>query len=78
VDALGHELAPQAIKVEKFPDAFEREFFPARNQFNKVFAKHYSITFIPPASGEFVGAKSGALTLRFASPMGHIDLTWQG
>jgi hypothetical protein len=78
LDALGHELAPKEIKVERFPDAYEREFFPARNQFNRVFTKSYAIRFAVPANGEFAGVKSGALTLRFLSPIGRIDLVWQG
>ena len=77
VDALGHELAPTEVKVEKLPDAYQREFFPARNQFNRVFTKTYAIRFAVPAAGEFTGVKSGAITLRFASPIGRIDLTWQ-
>src|SRR2546423_3979056 len=33
LDALGHELGPEAatIKVEKLPDAYEREVFPAKD-----------------------------------------------
>ena len=78
VDALGHELAPSEIKVEKLPDAYEREFFPARNQFNRVFTKTYAVRFAIPATGEFSGVKSGTITLRIASPIGRLDLNWQG
>jgi hypothetical protein len=78
LDALGHEVAATEIKVEKFPDAFEREFFPAKNQFNRAFTKTYAIRFAVGEAGEFVGAKSGALTLRIASPIGRVELVWQG
>jgi hypothetical protein len=77
LDALGHELTPKEVKVERLPDAYEREFFPAKNQFNRVFTKTYGIRFEVPAAGEFLGAKSGAITLRFASPIGRLELTWQ-
>jgi len=78
VDALGHELAATEIKVEKFPDAFEREFFPAKNQFNRAFTRTYAIRFAVGETGEFAGVKSGAITLRIASPIGRVELVWQG
>jgi hypothetical protein len=78
VDALGHEVAASEIRVEKFPDAFEREFFPAKNQFNRAFTKTYVIRFAIGEAGEFAGAKSGAITLRIASPIGRVELVWQG
>jgi len=77
VDALGHEISPDEIKVEKLPDAYEREFFPARDDFRKAFEKTYRIRFGVPASGDFAGPKSGGITLRIASPIGRLDLTWQ-
>jgi hypothetical protein len=75
LDALGHELAPEAvkIKVEKLPDAFEREFFPAKNPFSKT----YSFRFVPPAKTDFEGVTSGSIILRIASPLGRIELTWR-
>jgi hypothetical protein len=74
VDALGHELPSERVRIEKLPDAYEREFFPARGPFTKS----YSVKFIVPApGGDFVGAKSGSLTLRIASPIGRIDLIWK-
>ena len=30
-----------------------------------------------PAAGEFAGIKSGALTLRFASPLGRVEVSWR-
>jgi hypothetical protein len=77
LDALGHELTPNEIKVEKLPDAYEREFFPSKTQFNRAFTKTYTIRFEVPATGEFIGVKSGGITLRIASPIGRIELTWQ-
>jgi hypothetical protein len=75
LDALGHELAPEAgtVRVEKLPDAYEREFFPAKNPFTKT----YSVRFVPPANSDFVGLSSGSIVLRIASPIGRIELTWR-
>ena len=48
LDALGHELPPVKIQVEKLPDAYEMEFFPAKTPFSKT----YSVRFVSrqPAS----------------------------
>jgi hypothetical protein len=73
LDALGHELQPEPIKVEKLPEGYEREFFPSKTPFSKT----YSIRFVAPAAGEFTGIKSGAITLRFASPLGRVEVTWR-
>jgi hypothetical protein len=78
IDALGHELAPEPIQVEKLPDAYQREFFPSAKPFEKAFTKTYKIRFVMPATGEFAGVQSGAITLRIASPIGRIDLVWKG
>jgi hypothetical protein len=76
VDALGHELAPDSIKVVKLPDAYEQAFFPARTPFTKT----YAVRFVVPAEGEsaFAGPKTGVLTLRFSSPIGRVELEWHG
>ena len=77
LDALGHELPPERVRIEKLPDAYEREFFPAKTS-RRAFTKTYSDPLRrSPRSGEFAGVKSGALTLRIASPIGRLDLTWQ-
>jgi hypothetical protein len=74
LDAMGHELAPESIKVVKLPDAYEAAFFPARTPFTKS----YAIRFTVPADGAtFAGVKSGAITLRFASPIGRVDCEWR-
>jgi hypothetical protein len=75
LDALGHELTADmaTIKVEKLPEAYEIEFFPAKTPFSKT----YSVRFTPAATSEFAGIKSGAITLRIASPIGRIELTWR-
>jgi hypothetical protein len=74
VDALGHEIPSDRIRVEKLPDAYERDFFPAKTPFSKT----YSIRFTLPASdAEFSGVKAGSITLRFASPIGRVELLWQ-
>jgi hypothetical protein len=74
VDALGHELPSERVRIDKLPDAYERAFFPARGPFTKS----YSVRFIVPAPGaDFVGERSGSLTLRIASPIGRIELVWK-
>lgn len=74
LDALGHELPADRVRVEKLPDAYERQFFPAKTPFTKT----YSIKFTPPPDGDFAGVRSGELTLRFESPIGRIEMHWQG
>ena len=75
LDALGHELPLETvtIKVQKLPDAYEREFFPAKTPFSKT----YNVRFVPPPDTDFVGLKSGSIILRIASPLGRIELTWR-
>ncbi len=72
VDALGHELPADRVRVEKLPDAYERQFFPAKTPFSKT----YSIKFRTPTDGDFVGVKSGSITLRFESPIGRVEVHW--
>jgi len=74
LDALGHELQPELpIRVEKLPDVYEREFFPNKTPFTKT----YSLRFVAPPNSEFAGMTSGAITLRFSSPTGRVELTWR-
>jgi hypothetical protein len=74
LDALGHELQTDGpIKIEKLPEGYEREFFPAKTPFSKT----YSVRFVPASGSDFAGIKSGALTLRFASPLGRVEVTWR-
>jgi hypothetical protein len=84
VDGLGHELAPESVKLEKLPDPYEVEFFPAKGPFTRS----YAIRFVRPAAAaaavaadgkasDFVGASTGTLVLRLSSPVGRIDLDWQ-
>jgi len=75
LDALGHELAPETskIKVEKWPDAFEREFFPAKTPFSRT----YTVRFVAPPNADFTGIESGSIILRISSPIGRIELTWR-
>jgi hypothetical protein len=78
VDGLGKEQPPETLKVEKLPDIFEREFFPAKTPFSRT----YSIRFTRAAAGDgdasggFVGERSGSIALRLAGPMGTTDLVW--
>ena len=73
IDALGNELQPERVKVEKLPDAYEREFFPARTPFTKT----YSVRFVVPEGSNFSGLKSGTIILRFASPIGRLEISWR-
>jgi hypothetical protein len=73
IDALGNELQPERVKIEKYPDAYEREFFPSQTPFSKT----YSIRFAVPKGSDFVGLKSGAIILRFASPIGRLEVSWR-
>jgi hypothetical protein len=74
IDALGHELPSERIRLDRLPDAVESTFFPAKT----AFTKSYLVRFIRPApGGDFVGVKSGLITLRIASPIGRIDLIWK-
>jgi hypothetical protein len=72
VDALGHELTPEYIRIEKLPDVYEREFFPAKGPFTKT----YAIRFLVSEGTDFVGLASGSITLRFASPAGRVECKW--
>jgi hypothetical protein len=82
VDGLGHELAPEWVHLEKLPDPYEIEFFPAKGPFTRS----YVVRFLKPVAGEakdgvkpseFVGAQTGSLMLRIASPVGRLELVWQ-
>jgi hypothetical protein len=73
LDALGHELQPESIRVEKLPEIVEREFYPAKTPFTKA----YIVRFVAPVNGEFAGVSSGALILRLASPAGRVELGWR-
>jgi len=75
VDGAGRQLAPESVELPKLPDAFVEEFFPDRTPFSRT----YRIRFRPPAEAtQFAGTASGRLTLSFAGPLGHVDLTWRG
>jgi len=73
MDALGHELQPESIRVEKLPEVVEREFFPAKTPFTKA----YVVRFVAPANSEFAGIASGSLVLRLSSPAGRVELSWR-
>jgi len=73
VDGAGHELTADRITVERLPDLFEREFYPAKTPFSKT----YLIRFIRGGHEDgFTGERSGQLSLRFAGPLGISDLRW--
>jgi hypothetical protein len=73
LDALGHELQPESIRVEKLPEVVEKDFFPAKTPFTKA----YSVRFVAPPNGEFAGVGSGAIVLRLSSPAGRVELSWR-
>jgi hypothetical protein len=86
LDGLGRELTPEYLKINKLPDAYEREFFPSKTPFTKTFALRFAIpgaahgpdggAATAPVS-DFKGPKSGSITLRIASPLGRVELVWR-
>jgi hypothetical protein len=42
VDGLGHEIAPEKISSEKLPETYEREFFPAKTPFTRIYVVRFS------------------------------------
>jgi hypothetical protein len=81
IDGLGHELSPEYVRVERLPDAYEREFYPAKTAFSKSYAVRFPVSTSMDGAGtagpEFPGTKTGSLTLRIASPLGRLEMTWQ-
>jgi hypothetical protein len=74
VDGTGAELGPTSIKVEKFPELYERNFFPDRTPFSRS----YTMKFVKPEAGDgFVGPSSGRLILRISSPQGKVEFVWE-
>jgi IS1 family transposase len=73
LDALGHELQPESIRVEKLPEVVEKEFYPAKTPFTKA----YVVRFVAPPNGEFAGVGSGSIVLRLSSPAGRVELSWR-
>jgi hypothetical protein len=74
VDALGHELAPEYVRVERLPDAYETAFFPSKTPFSKTYAIRFSV---PAGDADFAGPRSGSITLRISSPLGRVELMWK-
>ena len=75
LDGTGAELSPAPIKVEKFPEIYETEFFPNRTAFSRTF----TLRFVRPDGGSdaFIGPDSGRLILRLDSPMGRVEAVWE-
>lgn len=73
LDGTGAELSPASIKVEKFPEIYESEFFPSRTPFSKT----YTVRFLHPDGDAFVGPVSGRLILRVDSPLGKVEAVWE-
>jgi hypothetical protein len=74
LDGAEREITAEEVRVEKFPDLFEREFYPAKTPFTKTYVVRFS-----RAAGKddgFTGDRSGRVVLRFASPLGRADLVW--
>jgi hypothetical protein len=74
LDGAQREIAAEELRVEKFPDLFEREFYPVKTPFTKTYVVRFSRT----AGKEegFAGDRSGRIILRFAGPLGRADLVW--
>jgi hypothetical protein len=77
VDGLGHELAPEAVKLEKLPDPYEVEFFPAKGPFTRTYSVRFLRASADGKAADFAGASTGSLMLRIASPVGRVELVWQ-
>ncbi len=77
LDGTGAELSPSSIKAEKLPEIYVLEFFPRRTPFTRT----YTVRFDRPSHSDggdpFVGAASGRLVLRIASPIGKVEATWE-
>jgi hypothetical protein len=76
VDGLGHELVPESVKLEKLPDPYEVEFFPAKGPFTRSYAVRFARTTPDGKPVDFAGASTGSVILRIASPVGRVELTW--
>jgi hypothetical protein len=81
LDGLGRELVPEYLRINKLPDAYEREFFPNKTPFTKTFTLRFAVPAVDPATGspavDFKGAQTGSITLRIASPLGRVELVWR-
>ncbi len=75
-DGLGREIVPDELKIEKLPDIFEREFFPAKTPFTRTYLVRFPRT--AGKGDDFAGERSGRIILRIAGPMGRADLVWAG
>ncbi len=75
LDALGHELPSEWVQDREAARRLRaRRSFPRRRRSRRRTA----IRFVVPGPGvDFAGTKSGALTLRFASPIGRVELVWK-
>src|SRR5262249_38328128 len=54
IDALGHELTPDSLRLEKLPDAYEIEFFPSKTPFTRSYLARF-----PKAPPEGPAATAG-------------------
>ena len=77
VDGLGHELAPEGVKLEKLPDPYEVEFFPNKGPFTRSYGVRFPRASADGKTADFAGSSTGSLILRIASPVGRIELSWQ-
>jgi hypothetical protein len=77
VDGLGHELAPESIRLEKLPDPYEVEFFPAKGPFTRTYAIRFLRVGTDGKPVDFPGPSTGSIMLRITSPVGRVELIWQ-
>lgn len=42
LDGLGHQIFPEKISSEKLPDTYEREFFPVKTPFTRIYTVRFS------------------------------------
>ena len=74
LDALGHELQAEPIKIEKLPEAIRARVLSGQDAVLEDLQRALRRA---AATSDFAGIKSGSLTLRIASPVGRVELTWR-
>ena len=77
LDGTGAELSPSSIKAKKLPEIYVLEFFPRRTPVYPDLYRALRLSLALRRWGPVVGAASGRLVLRIASPIGKVEATWE-
>ena len=74
LDDEGHEVKPSLVRGIKERRAVDQEFYP----YTSIFSKGWRMRFprARPDGTPLVGSDTKSLTLRFAGPVGVVDLVW--